>query len=163
MEIQYLKKYFHVKDTLKNYPTNKWNPEGLSLKDIENLEHILNEGSSFPRAFREFLHIGGKYDGLGINGPIDGLYDRMTKGGKLRIQGRGIQIHRPFLTYHSFEGNVFSFIYLDEGDDPQPWNISIDEAYDTDEGENLWKTPFTIFNEMIHYLVDNALKGLQPW
>lgn len=163
MELQYLKAYFDVKDTLKNYPTNKWNPEGMSLEDIENLEQMLNEESSFPKVFREFLFIGGKYDGLGINGPIDGAYDRMTKKGNLLMQERGIQVNRPFIIYHSFEGKVFSFIYLDEGDDPQPWNLSVDKADDTDDGEHIWKTPFATFSEKINYLVNSALKGVQPW
>lgn len=163
MEIVYQKKFNDNKDKLKDYPSKRRiNPEGKTLQEIETLELALNNGEPFPKAFREYLFIGGKNNAIGFNDGTDGAFVEMktyyTKG----LKERGVSIDRPFVVFHAFE-SAFSFIYLDEGDNPQPWNASTSEAYDTDDDEWLWKTPFSSFTEIVDHAVDSALKGVGPW
>ena len=58
MEIEHLKEYSN-NPNLKNSTVR-----GLSIVQIEILELELNNGKEFPKAFREFLFIGGDYCGL---------------------------------------------------------------------------------------------------
>lgn len=56
------------------------------------------------------------------------------------------------------------FIYLDEGDDPFVWNCSVDEDYDSEKGEAIWKTTHNDqFSILVNRLVERALKRLTPW
>lgn len=162
MEIKILKKYAENINDLKNFSVSE--DKGISMERIIELENILNQGKPFPLVFREYLYLGGDFDTIGFNGPIDGLYDKMTKGYRLRLkERRNINLDRPIIVFDSFEGESFMFIYLDEGDDPQPWNASLDKAYDTDEGKKIWKVPHPSFSDLVNTLVDRALNGLQPW
>jgi len=157
-------------DYLINYDTNKnnnslrrKNPEGKSLSEIEELEQLYNNGIMFPKAFREYIYIGGKYNSIGLDDGLDGNFIGLMEYYGKRMQKRSIQLDRPYIIFDNFEGESFMFIYLDEGDDPQPWNVSVDEAYDTDEGEIIWKVPYPSFSDLINTLVQRALEGLQPW
>lgn len=40
-----------------------------------------------------------------------------------------------------------TFIYLDEGDNPRPRNCLLHKAYDNDEDEVIWNSPFKTFSE----------------
>lgn len=164
MEINLLQSYFKVKDTLKNAPTTSSNPRGQTMAEIEVLEQELNNGEQFPKAFREYLYIGGKYDAIGFEGPVEGVFDKMTKGYKtLFNKNRSIKIQRPIVIFDVFEDEGFMFIYLDEGDDPQPWNSSLLEDYDSEDGEMIWKVPHPTFSDMVNTLVGRALDGQVPW
>lgn len=161
MEISILKKYNNNKTNIDKYRLQ--NPEGKTVEDIEELEQLFNQGNPFPKAFREYLFIGGKFNSLGIQDGTDGNIKGLHEFYKEKMKQRGVSIERPFLIFDNFEGESFMFIYLDEGNDPQPWNFSVNEDYDDEDNGYLWKTPFGSFSEMIDYLVNNALKGLQPW
>ncbi len=73
------------------------------------------------------------------------------------MKERGIEITRPFIIFDELDGETFSFIYLDEGDNPQPWNCSVDEAYDSDEGEQIYKMISKSFSQYIEKRVNHEI------
>lgn len=166
---------------LKTYDANKANKklrgrvaEGKSLTDIQALEAEFNQGNLFPKAFREFLFIGGNYTAISlgfVNGNFKGERDYFDR----EIRKRGIEIKRPYMVFTSNDdGTIWSFIYLDEGDDPQPWSGSIKESYDNEiwnddpdpdkweiiKTEAIWEMPFKSFSELIDKAVYLALNKL---
>lgn len=174
MQIQYLKTY----DANKlNNKLDSSNPRGKSVPEIEALEVEYNKGKHFPKAFREFLFIGGNYNAIGFNTSLGNFKAERDYFDK-KIRERGIVISRPYMVFHgNDEGTVSTFIYLDEGDDPQPWNGSLKESYDFEIWNNetdpmkkdvirteiLWKQPSASFSILVNRLVEHALKGIPPW
>jgi hypothetical protein len=76
------------------------------------------------------------------------------------LKKRKINITRPFAIIHVLDGEFGVFIYLDEGDNPVPHNCSLDKAYDSDDDEIIWDSPFKTFTDMINeliYLAENNL------
>ena len=161
MEIEYLKTYNENKDILINFAVAA--PEGKTMEEIQELETLFNQGNPFPKAFREFLFIGGRYDAIGINSSIDGNYKGLHQYYEEGMAKRGLKFNRPFMVFHDLEGGCGLFIYLDEGDDPQPYICSVSEGYDSDDDEKIWKSGYSTFKELIDDLVNSALNGLQPW
>ncbi len=162
MEFIYLQKLLKTKDSLEKYPTISRNPEGNSIEEILQYENKFNEGENLPKSLKEYLFISGKFCPLGFD-VVDGDYIGLREYYDKRLAERGIEMERPFMIFDNFEGDSFMFIYLDEGDDPQPWNCSVHEDYDSEEGEMIWKVPHPTFSDLVNTLVDRALKGLQPW
>jgi hypothetical protein len=154
MTIEYLKSYEEKKDQLDNAPVRS-----CTIEEIQEIRDLLNEGNPMPKAFEEFLFIGGKYTAL----PLD-IDFRSIKGCsvylKKEMAKRGVKIDRPIAVFHCLDLSFFVFIYLDEGDNPLPWNCSTSEDYDSDEGEKIWKSPFKTFKEDIDEMVELAVKGL---
>ncbi len=159
-------------EILKSYEANKVgkkirgeNPEGLSEAEIIAIEVDVNGGKKLPKVLREYAYIGGKTNRIGFNAPISKkLYRCLDE----RLAKRGVKIERPYFVFTANnEGTVYTFIYLDEGDDPQPWNASVDVGYDDDEEDGpsqiIWRCPYKSLSEMINRLVNSALNGLSPW
>jgi hypothetical protein len=83
MNISLLKCYDLNKTSLSQYRLQ--NPEGMSLAEILDLENTLNKGVAFPKAFREYLFIGGKFNSIGLNdglGNFKGMDTYYKKKGK---------------------------------------------------------------------------------
>ncbi len=128
-------------------------PEGIVLEEIEELENILNKEDPLPKVFKEYLWLGGERNGLGFNIGFKN-YKGNSKFYQKKMKERGIEIRRPFIIFDSLDGATFAFIYLDEGDNPQPWNCSVDEAYDSDEGEQIYKMISKSFSQYIEKRVN---------
>jgi len=172
MQIEYLKSYDANKSNYK-LDSDK-NPVGKTIAQIEALEAEFNQGNPFPKAFREYLFIGGDYNAISFNdskGNFKAEHDSFDHD----IRKRGIEIKRPYMVFTgNDDGTIASFIYLDEGDDPQPWNGSIKESYDNEiwnddpdpdkweiiKTEAIWKMPFKSFSELIDKAVYLALNKL---
>lgn len=171
MDIEYLKTYFENRNNLKGS-----NAKGMTLAEIETLELEMNKGKPFPKALREFLFIGGLSNKLGLNTPTNyrATHDYFDK----EIRKRGVDITQPyFVLDNDNDGKTYTIIYLNEGDNPQPWNASINEGYDNDiwededenpenwkliEMEMIWKMPYSSFSEFIDkavYLAVNRLSS----
>lgn len=159
MEIIYLKKYEQYKKNGigRRYQTYG-SPIGLSEAEIAQMELEMNNGLPFPKAYREFLFLGGEYATIQISN-----YGRNTPKGteyyRNGLKKRKVNITRPFAVVDLFE-ECGTFIYLDEGDNPQPKNCSLHKAYDSDDDEIIWNTPYKTFSEMIDeliYLAENNL------
>ncbi|WES96647.1 SMI1/KNR4 family protein [Chryseobacterium arthrosphaerae] len=153
MEIVYLKAYERYKKEGKGKRRSFFGPPiGLSEAEIIQLEETMNNGIPFPKAYREYLSIGGAFSSLSLN-------DSGNNAGKLAakykqaLQMRKVDISRPIAIMDTFEGQCGTFIYLDNGDNPQPWLFSIHEDYDSDEGKILWPSPFKTLQDMIEQLV----------
>ncbi|WP_288459480.1 hypothetical protein [uncultured Chryseobacterium sp.] len=156
---------------LKSYDLNKNNvsksgrfiPRGMSLAEIQDLETALNEGTPFPKAFREYLYIGGKFNGIGYNDNL-GDFVGLNKFYKERIKERGLKIDRPIMFMHNFEGEIGIFFYLDEAtDDPVLWNCSVNEDYDSGDGKAIWKVPHPKFSTIVDDAVKAAVGGYSLW
>lgn len=154
MEITILKSYNNNKDKLHKHRVS--NPEGKTLEEIILLEEELNQGNHFPKVFREYLFIGGKYNALGFNDGINGNFIGLRKFYDKKLKEYNISINRPFIIFHNHEGEVFSFIYLDEGDNPQPWNCTLKH----DNNNKILKTPFSSFSNLVNDFLESALEGL---
>ena len=159
MEIIYLKKYKQYKESGAGNAIKRFGkPRGLSEAEIEQMELEMNNGLPFPKAYREFLFLGGEYatiqmSNYGKNTPKGAEYYRNG------LRKRKVNITRPFAIVDIFEESG-TFIYLDEGDNPQPRNCSLHKAYDNDNDEIIWDTPFKTFSELIDklvYLAENNL------
>ena len=84
----------------------------MSEENIKALEEKYNEGKLFPKAFREFLFIGGEYDATGC---INDDMETMQEDAIEMLHETGNTIGRPFIVFNSEDGGgVFELIYLDE-------------------------------------------------
>jgi len=157
MDITLLKSYDLNKNNLSK--SGRFNARGMSMNEIQDLETALNGGNPFPKTFREYLYIGGKFNGIGYN---DGLGDfvRLNKFYQERMKAKGLQIDRPIMFIHNFEGEIGIFFYLDEAtDDPVLWNCSVNEDYDSDDGKAIWKVPHPNFSTIVNDAVKAVLGG----
>ena len=151
MKIKYLQKFEENKDKfkyVKTYPT-----QGCSLNEIKVLEEKLNNGNPFPKVFREFLFIGGEVSCLPFNMKFSWM-ERETKDCLEGLKNRGLKTDRPIVVFDQLDSEQYSFIYLDEGDNPQPWN-----CFAVEDEETIWKSPFNTFKDLIEVSVDLALEG----
>lgn len=161
MEIQYLK--------TMEANSSFWNRKsrGFSLDKIEELEQKLNNGIPFPKALREYLFLGGEFNSLGFDhegiGQDGSEWIALKKYYEKEMRKNNLSINRPYVVLDSYDGAIFSFIYLDEGDDPRPYNFSVSESYKGSNGETIYPFPEKTFSQLINRLVDYALRGLQPW
>lgn len=171
MEIEYCTQYQQLRP--KIIASESGSLEGLSESRITEIETAVNNGDAFPKALREFLYIGGLWNNIGVGGPVNGWWDKF-QGYKKQLVSRGNLPSRPIFIFSSFEEVVASFIYLDEGDDPRPWNIALSDSgidyevtYD-DEGNEIsfttneiWRMgDYLTFSEMINTKADLASRGL---
>ena len=159
MTIEYLKSYDQKKFEFKHGKTRpNLRVQPCTPEEIQEIRDLLNAGNPMPKAFEEFLYIGGKVTGL----PLD-IEFRTIKGWseyvKEEMPKRGVKMDRPIAVFDQLEGCCFVCIYLDEGDNPVPWNCSTDPEFDSDEGERVWKSPFKTFKELIDEMVKLAVIG----
>lgn len=111
MEINFLKK-------MEATPTIR----GLSNKGMSETEILVlekNAGVNFPKAYKEFLFLGGKmFNMLGWEG-VDWQLPDIQKATRDKVLGNsGFEV-RPFWNFaDSDHADVFLFFYLDEGEDP---------------------------------------------
>ena len=160
MEIAYLKDYERYKQRGTGKRISTFGPPvGLSDAEITQLELEMNGGIPFPKVYKEFLHIGGEFSCISLNHVGKNAGKLVTKY-KQALQKRKSGIARPIAIIDTLEGQCGTFIFLDSGDNPQPWLFSINEDYDSDHGEIIWKSPFKTLKDMIDELVDVSEKNL---
>lgn len=144
------------------------NSEGLTETRIAELESQINKGRPFPKVFREFLYLAGVYNSLGmeLGADVDVAGDEYIKEidyYEKEMKKYGVSLTRPYVIFDSLDDACFTFIYLDEGDDPKPYNFGVHPRYRGDNGEVIYELPLhPKFSVLINDLVDRALKGLQP-
>jgi len=160
MKIEYLKSLEQNIVTMKNTLERK----GYTMVEIEGLEMQLNNGEAFPKSFREYLFLAGRRNNVSLS--IGAFTDEPEKFTGVKeyfeeeIVKRGLSMNRPYVIFHNKDGESFSLIHLDEGDDPMPYHF---ELYEESPKEPFEYTNVKSFSELIDYLVDSGLKGLQPW
>jgi hypothetical protein len=160
MKIKFLNKYKEFKDLKKDaHYASFGSPKGFKEEEIVILEKELNNGNPLPLAYKEYLFIGGMMNRIKLDDYRE-HYLEAVKFYKEKAAKRGIIINRPIAIIDNLDGALFSFIYLDEGDNPQPWSLSTSEGYDTDDGEALYKMPFSTFKDLVEKLVYLSENGL---
>ncbi|UKB79460.1 hypothetical protein [Chryseobacterium sp. MEBOG07] len=160
MEIVYLKNYERYKQSGTSKRISAFGPPvGLNETDITQLELEMNGGSPFPKVYKEFLFIGGEFSCISLN-HVGKNAGKLVIKYKQALQKRKSGIARPIAILNTLEGQCGTFIYLDSGDNPQPWLFSINEDYDSDNGEVIWKSPFKTLKDMIDELVDISERNL---
>lgn len=153
MEIEYLKKYAFYKQNGTSKRISAFGPPvGLAETEIKQLELEMNNGNPFPKVYSEFLSIGGEFSCISLN-HVGKNAGKLVIKYKEALRARNVDIVRPIAILNTFEGQCGVFIFLDDEDNPQPWNFSIQKDYDNDEGEIIWKSPFKTLADMIDELV----------
>jgi hypothetical protein len=141
--------------------------EGFTVAQIKELEDALNNGNSFPTVLREYLFLGGEFSHIGVvdtQRMLDGTeqYLVMNESYQNRLKEAGLTLDRPIFIFYSYDGDGFSFVYLDEGDDPQPHHFGIDPSMRGENGELIYDFPQKTFSELVDKCVERALNGLPP-
>ncbi|THD32923.1 SMI1/KNR4 family protein [uncultured Flavobacterium sp.] len=151
MEIEYLIK-------MKNTPKIKYIANrGLSEEKIEQVESKM--GIKFPKAFKEFLYLGGDYEEI-INDWNRGfdnleLIQEEAEESFVRV-GLGLT---NFFAFAEYARDQFIFFFLDEGENPPVYMFAEEKFHKNDQGEYVYyKKTDTSFSECIDSFISSALK-----
>lgn len=154
MDIIYLQKYELYKKNNSSKRISAFGPPiGLTESEIRELEVEMNGGIPFPKTYKELLILGGSYSGISLLNYTGQQAGKIAVKYRQALEKRGVEVTRPIAVIDTYEGKCGTFIYLDDGDNPQPWLFSIHEDYDSDEGEIIWKSNFETFQEMIDTII----------
>jgi SMI1 / KNR4 family (SUKH-1) len=151
MEIEYLIK-------MKNTPKIK-NVEnrGISEIKINELEQKLN--IKLPKAYKEFLFLGGDYEELlsGWEREFDDL-DWIQDLAKKSMQRVDLSL-KPLFAFAEYGNDQFLFFFLSEGDNPAVYTYDEMKIHKDEQGNYAYykKTDET-FSKCIDDLIDEALK-----
>ena len=136
---------------------------GFSVEKIAELE--INKGNPFPKAYKEYLYLGGDFNSLGLNIAIEDSESwqhiaAIKRVAEIEMKKEGLSINRPYVILHYYDDDGFIFIYLDENENPQPY---IFEPFPLGDKEHIFPVKnIDSLSSFIDDLVDRALKGLQP-
>lgn len=149
MEIQYLKQFSKITEI------GGWKTEGLSLNEIVALETKHNNGNPFPKAYREYLYIGGRSHGLELDEAFG--FDWLQETSKAILEEYNQTIDRPFFVIDQLDGcEQFGFFYLDnEDEDPIIYNCLPPYVEDGEELIQIYKQ--RQFSKVIEALIESAL------
>lgn len=108
MEIKYMQKLKANPNIGKRYLI-----EGLKETQIQKLEAKYNNGNEFPKAFREYLFIGGIKGGTGV---VYNNFDDLFEDCEEDMEYCKYSIERPFFIFDNYDGQ-YSIFFLDEKDE----------------------------------------------
>ncbi|UIR55062.1 SMI1/KNR4 family protein [Sphingobacterium sp. SRCM116780] len=151
MQIEYLTK-------MKNTPKiGKRENEGVSEEEISRLENKLNV--TLPKAYKEFLLLGGRYDNIINNFELDfdGL-ESMQKLAKEKVETENLDLKNfwCFAEYGDFDS--FMFFLLNDGENPAVYSFIAEKGLLNDKNEPVSYLKFrNSFNEYIDRCIDEAL------
>jgi len=152
MEIQYLTK-------MKNNPkVGRWEIEGISEQEIIKIENEFK--IKLPKAYKEFLYLGGKYTGFMQSWTTDAQYLDWSQT-NIRESMDNINLHlRPFFAFADFEGINCLFFFLDEGENPPIYGYDESKIYTNEKGEEVfYKKTDNSFSDCIDGFIDYALQN----
>jgi len=132
MKIEYLQK-------LRENPYEEINNKlleikGISEAEINSLEQTWNNGNSFPKALKELLFLAGE-NFPGFSYGIGSTQNEFQVWIREHIARMSRVIDRHFFSINFFGGIDFTFVYLDEGDNPFVYH-----AYPYEEERLEWFT-----------------------
>ncbi|SDI48586.1 SMI1 / KNR4 family (SUKH-1) [Chryseobacterium taeanense] len=148
MQIEYLKK-------MKNTPIIKGNEnKGNSETEIEKLEQKLN--IKFPKAYKEFLFLGGKYQNCIDDWNTDSQYlDWMQENIKESMDEVNLDL-KPFFAFANYERDQCLFFFLNGDENPPVYAYYEDKI--EEEGKEVFYSKFrNSFSEYIDRSIDYAL------
>ncbi len=152
MEIEYLQKMQQT-PIIKN-TQNK----GVSETKIEQLE--IKMGVKFPKAYKEFLFLGGVLDNM-INN-FQQTFEwlpSMQEDARESIREVGLSL-RSFWCFAEYDSaDSFLFFFLDEGDNPAVYSFMSIDFYEDEQGNTIHYKKFrNSFSEYIDKSIAAALK-----
>lgn len=146
MNIQYLTK-------MKNTPViNGETNRGISEQKIEKLEQEFN--IKFPKAYKEFLFLGGEYQNCIDDWNTDYQYlDWMQAN--LKESMDDIDLHlKPHFIFAEYNNNQCMFFFLDEGENPPVYAYYEDKIED-EAGKEVFYIKFrNSFSEYIDRCIE---------
>jgi len=162
MEIEFLQKMKENPKPHKRLSRDR----GLSIEKIEELELEINDGNPFPKAYREYLYLGGDYNSLGLSIAFEDSESwedipAIKRVAEIEMKKEGLSIDRSYIILHYYDDDNFIFIYLDEGDNPQPYAMVLNPLNNMDHIFPIKRADSLSF--FIDDLVNRTLKGLQPF
>jgi len=156
MEIIYLKK-LQENLNIRPYPC-----EPISITEIESLEQTYNNGNPFPKVLRELLFLAGEYC-MVLDYGHENEDELSTQAGlqewiRTMFAFKGTPLFtRPFYVIEICQGYVFSFIFLDEGDNPMRY----DSFFGPDETPLGWSTYYRNSGLTIPTLINNRIDSVK--
>ncbi len=154
MELQYMQQ---LKDT-PNLIGESWaENKPITNKEIKSLENKYNEGSEFPLAFKEFLLVAGKNNGLDVV-VIEEDFEELREDCEESLEYTGYTMDRPYFVFDQLDGQ-YSIFFLDEDkEDPEVYILFPTGAYGS--GEPFLRDVKYTFSKMINdaiYRVKNNI------
>lgn len=118
MNINYLQK-------LRDNPSDGTTNRGISLSQIMHLEQVFNNGNPFPIVLKEFLYLAGDYCYVMDTGPWDSIEEMNIEHRADYLNIYGVTLNRPYLFLDVVGGNGELFMFLDEGDNPNLYQMKV--------------------------------------
>ncbi|MFY0484051.1 hypothetical protein ACI6PS_15750 [Flavobacterium sp. PLA-1-15] len=135
--------------------------EGIPISEIVQLEQTWNNGNLFPIALRELLYLGGKFCYVLDTGWYD-TQQEMQDAAREWLTENSRTISRPFYVIDIYNaGEQFLMIYLDEGDNPNVYNVYLPNWRD-DQISWLSSTGMTL-KDFINFRINKVIKGFNPF
>lgn len=150
MQIEYLTK-------MKSTPIIKGHENrGNSEIEIEKLEEKLK--IKFPKAYKEFLFLGGKYQNCIDDWNTDSQYlDWMQENIKESMDDVNLDL-KPFFVCAEYGNDQCLFFFLDEGENPPIYAYYEDKI--EENGKNVFYIKFrNSFSEYIDRCIESELKN----
>lgn len=163
MEIKYLKK---LEENLSIYHSPC---EPLSLNEIQSLEMTYNDGNPFPEVLKELLFMAGEYCmvldfGYGGENDEESAQSYLQSYVREVLAANNNTINRPFYVVELWQGYTFSFVFLDEGNDPNLYNglFSLSGGHPEFEGKFYQNSGIKI-SDLINIRINLIKEGLNPF
>lgn len=148
MQIEILKRFEKIQRI------RGWDTEGMSMTEITDLEALYNGGNPFPKVYREYLYIGGKMNGIGLDEAHG--YEWLYNKSREMLTEHDQEINRPFFVIDQLDAcEQFGFFYLDENvDDPIVYNCMppyVEDGFPLIEPYGQYQ-----FSKVLDALIDDA-------
>ncbi len=89
--------------------------EPMSLVEISELEIKFNQGSNFPKAFREYLFLAGKWSGEGV---VNNDFEDIREDCDEDMEYWGYSLDRPYFVFDQLDSQYSIFYLDDDKEDP---------------------------------------------
>ncbi|SDI48540.1 SMI1 / KNR4 family (SUKH-1) [Chryseobacterium taeanense] len=149
MQIEYLTK-------MKNTPKiGSWENRGISEQEIEKLEQKFNV--TFPKAYKEFLFLGGEFQNAIDWDTITEYLDWTQENIKESMDEVNLDL-KPFFAFANY-GNDQCLFFFVEGENPPIYIYAEDKFHKNEKGEYVYyKKVFNSFSDFIDKSIDEALR-----
>jgi hypothetical protein len=145
------------------------------------LEQVYNNGNPFPKVLKELLYLAGEnctvlalggggedfFASIGWAIPTEApTMQKMQKGVQWRLQNEGVSMpNRPWFVIDIYEGYEPIFIFLDEGDDPNIYQLIIVETVDDPAfpGNDHIRQVLSPLSAFINVGVKRMIRGENPF
>ncbi|SDI48635.1 SMI1 / KNR4 family (SUKH-1) [Chryseobacterium taeanense] len=150
MQIEYLTQ-------MKNTPIIKGDQNrGISEQEIEKLEQKFN--IQFPKAYKEFLFLGGKYQNCIDDWDTDYLYLDWKQENLHESMSNVNLVLSPIFVFAAYDTDQCLFFFLNEGENPSVYIYAEEKFHKNNNGEYVYyKKLFNSFSDCIDKSIDEAL------